>query len=300
MNEREIEKNVQDVIKNFVQDTFIYNLLAAYDTPRATVKRLKDGALNLAKIEGEIIWKKKLFFKPIEKIDDINAIFELAKSYAPALKNDTRFVVVTNYDTFLALDKKTGDALDISFVELPKHSDFFLPWAGMEKAQAKIENPADVKAAYTMAKLYDEIRKNNTLDTPEAVHSLNVFLSRLLFCFFAEDTKIFPKENQFSEAIKSHTQEDGSDLQQYLERNFDILNSPNRDGLPHYLAAFPYVNGGLFKEKYPIPVFSKKSRDILIKSGIEQNWSEINPDIFGSMIQAVVTVEHRGGLGTLV
>jgi hypothetical protein len=167
----------------------------------------------------------------------------------------------------------------------------------MEKAQHQSENPADVKASEKMAKLYDEIKKDNPTKTEAEVHSLNVFLSRLLFCFFAEDTGIFEK-GQFTNAIDSHTQPDGSDLNSYLDSLFDVLNTePNsRRGLPAYLDAFPYVNGGLFRDSISAPTFSRKSRQALIDNG-ELDWSAINPDIFGSMIQAVVTPEHRGGLG---
>lgn len=148
-----------------------------------------------------------------------------------------------------------------------------------------------------MAKLFDEIKKDNPDESPEFVHGLNVFLSRLLFCFFAEDTNIFD-ENQFTKAISSHTQEDGSDLNIYMDKLFKVLNTSKskRENLPSYLQAFPYVNGGLFRDTYDAPVFTKRSRKEIINSG-QLDWSAINPDIFGSMIQAVITPEHRGGLG---
>ena len=177
----------------------------------------------------------------------------------------------------------------------PKHYDFFLPWAGLEKAQHHYENPADVRAAERMAKLYDEIKKDNPTKVHEEVHGMNVFLTRLLFCFFAEDTEIFD-DGLFTKSISSHTQADGSDLNIYLEKLFEVLNTQTRSNLPAYLEVFPYVNGGLFKDNYKVPVFTRRSRQAIIESG-ELDWSAINPDIFGSMIQAVVTSEHRSGLG---
>ena len=181
--------------------------------------------------------------------------------------------------------------------DLPKNYDFFLPWAGMEKAQLQNENPADIKAAVKMAKLFDEINSDNEDDSPEFKKSLNVFLSRLLFCFFAEDADIF-EDNQFSNAIASHTQQDGSDLKEYLDKLFEVLNTPEnqRVGLPEYLNAFPYVNGGLFAEKHSAPNFSYASRKAIIESG-SLSWAEINPDIFGSMFQAVNHADNRGTLG---
>ena len=124
-----------------------------------------------------------------------------------------------------------------------------------------------------------------------------VFLSRLLFCFFPEDTYIF-EENQFTNAIDSHTQHDGSDLNEYLDSLFSVLNTSerNRKNLPEYLDSFPYVNGGLFENEYKSPKFSRSSRSAILNSG-DQDWSAINPDIFGSMFQAVIGAEQRGSLG---
>lgn len=289
----QIEKNVQILVSKFSQETFIYDLLLAYGTPKASISRLQNGNLNLSKVPGVVNWKKKVLFKEVFGQDLHQALTDL-KSQAV---NDQRFVIVTDYTVLLAWDTKTADTLQMEILDLPKHLDFFLPWAGMEKAQYALENPADVKAAEKMARLYDEIRKDNPDTTPEFVHGLNVFLSRLLFCFFAEDTNIF-KDKQFTGAISSHTQADGSDLNAYLDRLFEVLNTSNaeRSDLPNYLSDFPYVNGGLFRHKHPSPIFTRRSRQVIIDSG-ELDWSAINPDIFGSMIQAVVSPEHRGGLG---
>ena len=293
MNIAQIEKNLQKLMKTFNKESFIYELLLAYGSPKASITRLQKGNLNLSKNEGEIIWKKKLFFKEEYKEDLHITVSEIAKS----IKHNERFVIVTDYKLLLAIDTKTDDKLDIELKDLPKHYDFFLPWAGMEKATHANENPADVKAAEKMAKLFDEIKKDNPDDSPEFIHGLNVFLSRLLFCFFAEDTNIF-KDGQFTNAIASHTQTDGSDLNEYLDKLFEVLNTANKDrtNLPSYLSEFPYVNGGLFEKKLKTPTFTRRSRQAIIDSG-ELDWSAINPDIFGSMIQAVITPEHRGGLG---
>ena len=297
MNLAQIENNLQQLVQSFKKDSFIYDLLLAYGQPKASITRLQKGGLNLSKIPGEIAWKKKLFFKEING-EDLHDLIDNVAANERAIKHDPRFLIVTDYETLLAVDRKTSDTLDISILEIAKHFDFFLPWAGMEKKQAIGENPADVKAAEKMAKLYDEIKKDNPAFTPEDVHNLNVFLSRLLFCFFAEDTEIFEK-NLFTNSIASHTQQDGSDLQEYLDNLFAIMNidKPERSNdTPAYLNAFPYVNGGLFRNPHHAPAFSRKSRQLLIECGSLQ-WKDIHPDIFGSMIQAVVTPEHRGGFG---
>lgn len=294
MNLTQIESNLKILVQSFDKETFIYRLLESYFLPKASISRLQKGTLNLSKVPGEVSWKKKVFFKE-ELNDDLHLTISALKG---EIKHSQRFLIVTDYATLLAIDTLTKDQLDISLADLPKYYDFFLPWAGMEKAKHASENPADVKAAEKMAKLFDEIKKDNPDTSAEFIHTLNIFFSRLLFCYFAEDTNIF-EDNQFSHAVESHTRGDGSDLDTYLNRLFWVLNTPvdKRGDIPHYLNAFPYVNGGLFKEEIPSPKFTTKSRQLLIESGDSNDWSTINPDIFGSMFQAVISPEHRGGLG---
>jgi type II restriction/modification system DNA methylase subunit YeeA len=296
MNVTQIGQSVEDLVKSINEESFFYDFISCFGTPKATVKRLQEGGLNLSKNHGEILWKKKVFYKVSDSID-LHLLIDSIKTDSKVTGHSPRFIIVTDYETLLSIDTKTGDSLDTPLLELDRHFDFFLPLAGMEKAQHQFENPADVKAAERMGKLYDEIKKDNSTDTEAEVHDLNVFLTRLLFCFFAEDTNIFEK-SQFTHSVINHTQDDGSDLDSHFERLFQIMNLPNGDrgSLPAYLDAFPYVNGGLFRNQHGLPKFRRKSRQLIIESG-ELDWSAINPDIFGSMIQAVITPEHRGGLG---
>ncbi len=292
----QIEKNLEDLANSFKKESFIFDLLLAFGEPQATISRLQKGELNQLETKGELHHRKKILFK--EATENLHLVIDTLSKEVNIQKQKPRFIVVTDYNTFLALDTKTTDTLDINIKDLIKHFDFFLPLAGMEKSVYVDENPADVKASNKLAKLYDEILKENPTKTHEQVHALNVFLTRLLFCYFAEDSNIF-SENIFTSSISSHTQVDGSDMASYLERLFEVFNTPydKRDSsLPNYLKDFPYVNGGLFRDKQPIPKFTTKSRNILIEIGT-LDWSEINPDIFGSMIQAVVTPEHRGDMG---
>jgi hypothetical protein len=294
MNSTQIEQNLQDLMVNFSKETFIYDFLRAYGLPKASITRLQKGSMNLSDNPGEVSWKKKVFFKEEFEEDLHTSIVTLSTQ----LKYNQRFVIVTDYKLFLAIDTKTMEKLDIPFDELPKHFDFFLPWAGIEKAQHHDDNPADVKAAEKMAKLFDVIKRDNPDETPEFMHWLNVFLSRLLFCFFAEDTNLF-KDAQFTNALDSHTQEDGSDLYVFFENIFEVFNTPEdkRDSsLAKYITDFKYVNGGLFSDSYPCPNFSRRSRAAILACG-DQDWSAINPDIFGSMFQAVIGDEQRGNLG---
>ncbi|MGH9551205.1 MAG: type IIL restriction-modification enzyme MmeI, partial [Terriglobales bacterium] len=308
-----IEEAVKDVLKDFSRESFIYQLLAAYGKPKASITRLQKGNLNLSKTPGEVVWKRNLLFRCVENGQNHDPLQPLVRESSPqeydlhrladqlrksqaVTKHGLRFVVVTDYETLLAVDTKTSDTLDISIKDLPKHFDFFLPWAGHEKHKVHSDSQADIKAAYRMAKLYDQICKDNPVMDNTARHSLNVFLSRLLFCFFAEDTEIFPEMGMFTSALASHTKEDGSDLHTYLDKLFDVMNTEKRSGLPAFLDAFPYVNGGLLTETLSAPLFTRQSRKIIIECG-ELDWSEINPDIFGSMIQAVVHPNFRSGMG---
>ena len=306
MNISQIEENISNLVDELKsepnnKDDFIYDLLLAYSHRKQSVTRLRSGERNLAKIKNEVVWKRHLYFKHCTGTA-LHADIDLMKNDPMVVRYKLRFIIATNFDQLLAIDTKTGDSLDIAISELPKHFDFFLPWAGMEKALYKGENPADVKAAEKMAKLFDLIKADNfdesNKDNNDALHNLNVFLTRLLFCYFAEDTNIFTR-NQFSEAVESHTKSDGSDVNDYLNRLFKTLDqtTTERDDLPDYLASFPYVNGGLFTKNIPAPIFSRKSRDMLIECGTTLDWSDINPDIFGSMIQAVVHPDQRGGMG---
>lgn len=296
MNIAQIEENIQKLLNPINKEEFIFDFMLAYGLPKASITRLKKGNLNLSKQKGEIAWKKKVIFKVSEE-EELYSIIDSVINNSNKMSHEPRFVIVTNFKQLVAKDTKTHDSLDIAIEELNKHFDFFLPWAGMEKANYQVENPADVKAAEKMAKLYDEIKRDNEISTLEQIHDLNVFLSRLLFCFFAEDTGIFTK-GQFTQAIESHTQEDGSDLNIYLIRLFEVLNSADneRGEFPAYLMNFPYVNGKLFENLDISIKFSRKSRQAILDCG-SLDWSLINPDIFGSMIQAVVTPEYRGHLG---
>ena len=260
MNIAQVEEKVKALAEGFKQADFLYELLECYGKPKASISRLKmvgKGSYNLSKNADEVLWKKQVYFKTSNS-DKLLTIIDGMKHADVVAKHKPRFIIAINATHLLAIDTKTEDTLDIPLAELNKKFDFFLPWAGLEKTQAKGENPADVKAAEKMAKLFDLLRDNNPAKTKEEIHWQNVFLSRILFCYFAEDTGIFPHK-LFTNHIGSHTAEDGSDLDDYLSRAFDIMNQEDRKGVPEYLADFPYVNGGLFADKLPVPKFNRKS-----------------------------------------
>ena len=298
MTSKDIEKNVTDIIDNFSKEEFIYDLLLAYGSPKATITRLRSGDYNLSKNEGEILLKSKLFFK-VESAENLFSTIEESSQDENILKHKPRFIIITDYDTFLAIDLKTKVQKDIKINELPRHYDFFLPLAGSEIYNTKNDNKADREAAYKMAELYDGLISANegVYNSKEGVHNLNIFLSRLLFCLFAEDTGIFEEDGVFTNSLGTHTQLDGSDVHIFLDQLFERLNTSKADNFPAFLAdGFPYVNGGLFRDHINTPKFTASTRKLLVGLG-DLQWQEINPDIFGSMIQAVVLPDYRSDLG---
>ena len=297
MNTKEIEHNIQAIIDNFSEEEFIYDFLIAYGISKTSVTRLKKGDFNLAKNANEILYKKKIFFTVEESEKLLTTIDDVSKDER-ILKHKPRFAIATDYNQLVAKDLRLGRSLDIKLEDLPKHFSFFLPLSGSEVYSASNDNEADRNASYKMANLYDLLREENPeiYDSKESIHHLNIFLSRLLFCYFAEDTEIFEEDSIFTNTLVQHTHANGSDTHTFLTDLFRKLNTNSKDGFAEYLAKFPYVNGGLFKDNIDVPVFSAKARKVLIELG-DLDWKDINPDIFGSMIQAVVMDEYRSDLG---
>ncbi|RRQ45305.1 DNA methyltransferase [Chryseobacterium sp. SC28] len=297
MKSTEIKHNVENLIDNFSKEEFVFDLLVAYGISKTSVTRLKKGDYNLSKVDGEILYKKKIFFKIEASNKLLSSIEEVAKEER-ILKHQPRFAILTDHKQVVAKDLKLGKNLDIQLKELPNYFDFFLPLAGSEVYNASNNNEADRNASYKMASLYDLLIDENPsiYNSKESIHNLNIFLSRLLFCFFAEDTEIFEQDSIFTNTLAQHTAENGKDTHTFLDDLFARLDSESGKDYPDFLTKFPYVNGGLFNQKINSPLFTAKARKTLLELG-ELQWKDINPDIFGSMIQAVVIPEYRSDLG---
>ena len=296
MSSHEIENSLKKIIANLNKDEFIYEFLIAYGISKSVVTRLKKGDQNRSKRENEVLYPKKIIFRVESSNNLLNAIDDIAQD-AGVLKHSPRFAIMTDFKHLVAKDLKLGKALDIELKDLPKHYDFFLPLAGSEVYHSANDNEADRNAAYKMATLYDHLIEENPdiYQSKAQIHHLNVFLSRLLFCFFAEDTGIFPEDSIFTNTLVQHTDKNGKDTHSFLDKLFARLDSKDTKNLPEFLKKFPYVNGGLFRDEILSPKFSAKARKILVELG-ELQWKNINPDIFGSMIQAVTIGEDRDEL----
>lgn len=285
-----IEDKIQQLLEDgFDQASFIYEFLSFYNIPKATITRIRKEQ------SGEI--KNKLYFKTVPTDKSVVAGVAEIEEAIKDKKSQPRYIIVTNFVDFAAKDTKTFDTLQIPFKDLPTYADFFLAWNGVEKVDYAKENPADIKAAERFTRLYDELKKINYFDDrSQEEKEFNLFLIRLLFLLFAEDTEIM-KKGIFTNAIKTRSREDGSDLNTLFNQIFASLDIANRLSQESWLQEFPYVNGKLFTDASTNLVFDKKTRKLILEAGELLNWNEINPDILGAMIQTVASSEHRSSSG---
>ena len=262
------------------------------------IRRIREGIGNKAKDGKTVLIPKLIAYRAKGDLDFFDEIMAM-QADIKITKHSPRLYVVSDGHTIVAADPKEQDIYENEVSLMWKDFDFFCPLAGIEKIHNVEEAEADVKSAELMAKVFDEIRRHNDVRNKKEMHNLNIFMSRLLFCYLAEDTNLFPEEHLFTNSIKQYTSEDGHDLAEFIDRAFLAMSTKNPIvivSLPKQFSIFPYVNGGLFEKRLPIPVLSRRARILMIKCG-EFDWAGINPDIFGSMIQAVVTPEMRAGLG---
>ena len=271
-----------------------YNLLYAFGKSERDIERYKEGKGILKTFDGLLI--KGLFCYRAASKTQLTEQLERLKRDPMVLKAAPKIIAVSDGETLLAYDLREKDTYENLLERLPSDFAFFYPLMDVERVHYVEENPADIKAAEKLAKLHDELRSYNEFRSDDDLHDLNIFISRLLFCFFAEDTGIL-EENLFTSSIQRYTKEDGSDLTDYLSRTFNIMDvSLRSQDTLSIIKQFPYVNGGLFSKHIQIPKMGQKARRIIIECG-ELDWKDINPDIFGSMIQAVVNPEERANQG---
>jgi len=219
------------------------------------------------------------------------------------VKAKAKFILATDGQTLEAEELVSGETIASAYQDFPNHLGFFLPLAGISTIKEIKDNPIDVRATGRLNKLYVELlRENPDWATAERRPDMNHFMARLIFCFFAEDTDIFNGEGLFTHTVEQWSERDGSNTHQVLSDIFRAMNIKIEDRanaqprLPNWANGFPYVNGGLFSGSTDAPRFTRMARSYLIHTG-SLNWKQINPDIFGSMIQAVADDEERGALG---
>lgn len=271
-----------------------YAILTAFGKSERDIKRFKEGKGILKTFDGLLI-KGEFCYRPSETAT-LNSTLEALKQDERVIKAQPKIICTSDGETVLAYDLREQETYENLLQRMYCDFAFFYPLMGVERVHYVEESPADVKAAEKLAKLHDELRAYNSFDSDDDLHDLNIFITRLLFCFFAEDTGIFAP-NLFSDAIERFTKPDGSDLSDYLGQVFNVMDLRLRpDDTAAIIVQFPYVNGGLFAKHIQRPKMGRRARKIILECG-DMNWKDINPDIFGSMIQAIVNPEERAKEG---
>lgn len=274
-----------------------YSLLYAFGKGERDIARMREGKGIIKTfdpgllIKGEFCYRATTTLRLVAELEDLKADTTIRKA-AP------KIIAVSDGKTIRAFDTRQKESFEQQVDRLYCDFDFFYPLAGVERIEYVEESPADIKAAEKLAKLHDEIRAYNEFTSDSDLHDLNIFIARLLFCFFAEDTGIF-EPNIFTDTIKRYTLDDGSDLNKFLDEAFFAMsvNEKQRpDELPTFITQFPFVSGGLFSKLIQLPNLSARARKIIIECG-DLDWQSINPDIFGSMIQSVVNPDERANQG---
>ena len=303
MNAVEIEAALSDLaLEPFDADEFPYQFLAAFGNKDVTLKRLRTGNNNASDLQGGVLLRNNIHLASCA-VGRVSETLQSLRSSPATTKAKAKFTLATDGQTLEAEELITGETVTSGYVDLPNHFGFFLPLAGISTIKEIKDNPIDVRATGRLNKLYVELLRENPEWAQEKRRAdMNHFMARLIFCFFAEDTGIFNQTGLFSRTVEQMSDRDGSNTHEVLGTIFRAMNIKfgERDQvqprLPAWASVFPYVNGGLFSGSTETPRFTRIARTYLTHAA-NLNWKEINPDIFGSMIQAVADDEERGALG---
>ncbi|MFA6236236.1 MAG: DNA methyltransferase [Bacteriovorax sp.] len=302
MNAVEIEEAVSKLAEQpFDAENFPFLFLEAFGNKATTIQRLRSGASNKSDVEGGVLQHNNIHIAISKGGDVTNTLIKLRESSA-TIRQKAKFILATDGKEFQAEDLSSDTApIVCEYKDFPDHFGFFLPLAGISTVKQIRESSFDIKATGRLNRLYVELLKDNPKwGSAERRHDMNHFMARLIFCFFAEDTNIFNQEGLFSKTIEQMSEKDSSNTHEIIEEVFRAMNTDYKERkkakLPRWVEDFPYVNGGLFSGKTEVPKFSKIARSYLLHIG-NLEWKKINPDIFGSMIQAVTEDEERGALG---
>ena len=301
MNAVEIEEAISALAEApFGLEEFPYAFLEAFGNKATTIKRLRSGASNKSDIGG-VLQTSNIHIKTCAPGQVSQTLAALRES--PATKRGkAKFILATDGQALEAEDLVSDIApIVCEYPDFPDHFGFFLPLAGISTVMQIRESAFDIKATGRLNRLYVELLKDNPeWGTAERRHDMNHFMARLIFCFFAEDTDIFAKPDLFTSRVETMSAPDSSNTHEVISELFRAMNIPSEKranaDIARWAQIFPYVNGGLFSGSADIPHFSKIARSYLLHIG-NLDWTKINPDIFGSMIQAVADDEERGALG---
>ena len=303
MNAVEIESAISDLaLEPFDAAEFPFTFLAAFGNKETALKRLRAGNNNASDVPGGVLLRSNIHIAACEP-GTVGETLKALRASPATTKAKAKFILATDGQTLEAEELITGETITCDYPDFPNHFGFLLPLAGISTIKEIKDNPIDVRATSRLNKLYVELlNENPDWAKAERRHDMNHFMSRLVFCFFAEDTDIFAGDGLFTTTVEHYSERDGSNTDQVLSEIFRAMNiklaerSRAEPRLPGWANKFPYVNGGLFSGSTEVPSFTRMARTYLLHAG-NLNWQKINPDIFGSMIQAVADDEERGALG---
>lgn len=301
MNAVEIEEAVSVLASEpFDVVEFPFAFLAAFGNKETTIKRLRTASANSSDVAGGVLQKSNIHIATCAKGAVGETLVALRNSPKTA-SNKAKFILATDGVSFEAEDLTSGETVACAYPEFPDHFGFFLPLAGITTVKQIRESSFDIRATGRLNKLYVELLKDNPeWATAARRPDMNHFMARLIFCFFAEDTDIFNGEGLFTATVNQMSDRDSGNTHEVISTLFRAMNTRIErrasEKLPRWADGFPYVNGGLFSGRTDVPKFSKIGRSYLLHIG-GLNWKLINPDIFGSMIQAVADDDERGALG---
>ncbi|MEN1626600.1 DNA methyltransferase [Pseudomonas aeruginosa] len=303
MNAVEIESAISDLaLEPFDAAEFPFTFLAAFGNKETALKRLRAGNNNASDVPGGVLLRSNIHIATCEP-GNVGDTLKALRSSPATTKAKAKFILATDGQTLEAEELITGETITCDYPDFPNHFGFLLPLAGISTIKEIKDNPIDVRATSRLNKLYVELlNENPDWAKAERRADMNHFMARLVFCFFAEDTDIFTGDGLFTKTVEQFSERDGSNTDQVLSEIFRAMNIKLAERaiaeprLPGWANKFPYVNGGLFSGSTETPHFTRMARTYLLHAG-NLNWQKINPDIFGSMIQAVADDEERGALG---
>jgi len=300
MNAVEIEAAISALAEQpFDGAEFPFAFLEAFGNKATTIKRLRTGSTNKSDVGG--VLQTNNIHIAVAESGAVSKTLEALKASPATSRAKAKFILATDGKDFEAEDLQSGDTVACAYQNFPDHFGFFLPLAGISTVKQISDNAFDIRATSRLNRLYLELLKDNPDWGSEAQrHEMNHFMARLIFCFFAEDTDIFSGTDLFTDTITQMSERDSANTHEVIGEIFRAMNTAHdqreKAKLPRWADGFPYVNGGLFSGSVEVPRFSKISRSYLLHIG-SLDWTQINPDIFGSMIQAVADEEERGALG---
>jgi hypothetical protein len=300
LNAVEIEEAISALAEQpFDAQEFPFAFLQAFGNKETTIRRLRAGASNKSDLGG--VLQTNNIHVAVCPAGEVTKTLGALKASPATAKAKARFILATDGADFEAEDLESGEPVACAYQDFPDHFGFFLPLAGITTVKQVRESSFDIRATSRLNRLYVELLKDNPEWGAAARRpDMNHFMARLIFCFFAENTDIFNGTGLFTTTIEQMSARDSSNTHEVIGELFRAMNTRTESRasakIPRWADTFPYVNGGLFSGSMDVPRFSRIARSYLLHIG-KLDWKKINPDIFGSMIQAVAEDEERGALG---